>query len=340
MPRKWRGRGGRGGGEEKRWRDAGDRGSDIEWRREASFEHIPYDHVKLGLWGMHTQNAPNQTITWAGGEEGERREELESSRVMGCEGENWNHEEDLICFNIAHSHTLFSRNFSLSLSLSPTFNIPYPLSIHSKRLWRWSWSAAVRSGRFYVFTAFWLSASAISTASIRTCLRTLSKNKYSLSLSCSLSLAHAHTDTHKHFFFHYSVDIVKFFVYFVVGFSWTILLYLLSLSLWYLSSHLSTPRSIATKQTNCGTSQNSSRTSSIQTPYNGTIKYVHISAIPAHEFSFRSALTPIRLTEGDTTASSRIFIKILFQEIAEFLGLQKLNTRWCGAPFFLTRMTI
>lgn len=38
-------------------------------------------------------------------------------------------------------------------------------------------------------------------------------------------------------------------------------------------------------------------------------------------------MSPIRLTESDTTASSRIFIKILFQEIAEFLGLQKLNER-------------
>lgn len=35
----------------------------------------------------------------------------------------------------------------------------------------------------------------------------------------------------------------------------------------------------------------------------------------------------IRLNEEDTTSSSRIFIKILFQELAEYMGLGKLNTR-------------
>uniref|UniRef100_A0A182PMB3 MI domain-containing protein n=1 Tax=Anopheles epiroticus TaxID=199890 RepID=A0A182PMB3_9DIPT len=35
----------------------------------------------------------------------------------------------------------------------------------------------------------------------------------------------------------------------------------------------------------------------------------------------------IRLNEEDTTSSSRIFIKILFQELAEYMGLFKLNTR-------------
>ena len=35
----------------------------------------------------------------------------------------------------------------------------------------------------------------------------------------------------------------------------------------------------------------------------------------------------IRLNEDDTTSSSRIFIKILFQELAEYLGLVKLNAR-------------
>ena len=34
-----------------------------------------------------------------------------------------------------------------------------------------------------------------------------------------------------------------------------------------------------------------------------------------------------RLTEEDTSSSSRIFIKILFQELAEYLGLRKLNDR-------------
>lgn len=35
----------------------------------------------------------------------------------------------------------------------------------------------------------------------------------------------------------------------------------------------------------------------------------------------------IKLNEEDTTSSSRIFIKILFQELAEYMGLGKLNTR-------------
>lgn len=35
----------------------------------------------------------------------------------------------------------------------------------------------------------------------------------------------------------------------------------------------------------------------------------------------------IRLTEEETTSSSRIFIKILMQELSEYMGLQKLNQR-------------
>ena len=38
-------------------------------------------------------------------------------------------------------------------------------------------------------------------------------------------------------------------------------------------------------------------------------------------------LTHIRLTEEDTTSSSRIFIKILFQELSEYMGLPRLNER-------------
>ncbi|XP_076368579.1 pre-mRNA-splicing factor nucampholin [Tachypleus tridentatus] len=38
-------------------------------------------------------------------------------------------------------------------------------------------------------------------------------------------------------------------------------------------------------------------------------------------------LSHIRLNEEDTTSSSRIFIKILFQELGEFMGLPKLNER-------------
>jgi len=35
----------------------------------------------------------------------------------------------------------------------------------------------------------------------------------------------------------------------------------------------------------------------------------------------------IHLNEDETTSSSRIFIKILFQEVSEYLGLAKLNER-------------
>jgi len=40
-----------------------------------------------------------------------------------------------------------------------------------------------------------------------------------------------------------------------------------------------------------------------------------------------SCLTAIRLTEEDTTSSSRIFIKILFQDLAENLGLEALSKK-------------
>lgn len=40
-----------------------------------------------------------------------------------------------------------------------------------------------------------------------------------------------------------------------------------------------------------------------------------------------SVLSYIRLTEEDTTSSSRIFIKILFREMSEILSLQKLKDR-------------
>lgn len=38
-------------------------------------------------------------------------------------------------------------------------------------------------------------------------------------------------------------------------------------------------------------------------------------------------LSTIKLNEEDTTSSSRIFIKILFLELSEYMGLAKLNQR-------------
>ncbi|CAH3187248.1 unnamed protein product, partial [Porites evermanni] len=40
-----------------------------------------------------------------------------------------------------------------------------------------------------------------------------------------------------------------------------------------------------------------------------------------------TVLACIKLNEDDTTSSSRVFIKILFQELAEYMGLPKLNER-------------
>jgi len=49
---------------------------------------------------------------------------------------------------------------------------------------------------------------------------------------------------------------------------------------------------------------------------------LHTDALPWTVLSY------IHLNEQETTSSSRIFIKILFQELAEYLGLQKLNERF------------
>ena len=38
-------------------------------------------------------------------------------------------------------------------------------------------------------------------------------------------------------------------------------------------------------------------------------------------------LLSARLTEEDTTSSSRIYVKILFQELSEFMGLPRLSDR-------------
>ena len=47
-----------------------------------------------------------------------------------------------------------------------------------------------------------------------------------------------------------------------------------------------------------------------------------------HIFDFPfQVLRCIRLTEEDTTSSSRVYIKNLLLELAEFLGLSKLNNR-------------
>ncbi|KAL7174082.1 hypothetical protein ACSBR2_033354 [Camellia fascicularis] len=47
-------------------------------------------------------------------------------------------------------------------------------------------------------------------------------------------------------------------------------------------------------------------------------------ALPWHVLAY------IRLTEEDTTSSSRIFIKILFQELSEHLGIRLLDERLTG----------
>ena len=44
------------------------------------------------------------------------------------------------------------------------------------------------------------------------------------------------------------------------------------------------------------------------------------------------ALSPIKLTEDDTTSASRIFLKFLFQDLAEFFGCPKLLSRIYSSP--------
>ena len=42
---------------------------------------------------------------------------------------------------------------------------------------------------------------------------------------------------------------------------------------------------------------------------------------------YSQVLSEIKLNEDDTTSSGRIYIKIVFQELSEFLGLAKLYER-------------
>lgn len=62
-----------------------------------------------------------------------------------------------------------------------------------------------------------------------------------------------------------------------------------------------------------------------------TNKLRNVSKLFAHLLSTDAMpwgmLSYIRLTEEDTSSSSRIFIKIMFQEMSEHLGLRKLNER-------------
>lgn len=59
---------------------------------------------------------------------------------------------------------------------------------------------------------------------------------------------------------------------------------------------------------------------------------LHTDALPW------TVLEYIHLNEEETTSSSRIFIKIVFQELAEFLGLIKLNER-LKDPFMAQHFT-
>ena len=52
--------------------------------------------------------------------------------------------------------------------------------------------------------------------------------------------------------------------------------------------------------------------------------FAHVLATDALDWR---VLAAIRLTEADTTSSSRIFIKILFQDLAEIMGVRALNDR-------------
>ncbi|XP_052478340.1 uncharacterized protein LOC105775878 [Gossypium raimondii] len=56
-----------------------------------------------------------------------------------------------------------------------------------------------------------------------------------------------------------------------------------------------------------------------------TVLHDQQNALPWHVLAY------IRLTEEDTTSSSQIFIKILFQELSEHLGIRRLN-EWLSDP--------
>ncbi|OMO73896.1 Initiation factor eIF-4 gamma, MA3 [Corchorus olitorius] len=63
-----------------------------------------------------------------------------------------------------------------------------------------------------------------------------------------------------------------------------------------------------------------------------TIKLHNVAKFFAHLLAtdalpWHHVLANIRLTEEDTTSSSRIFIKTLFQELSEHLGIRRLNER-------------
>lgn len=68
----------------------------------------------------------------------------------------------------------------------------------------------------------------------------------------------------------------------------------------------------------------------------------NIGKLFAHLFNTDSlpwtAFQIIRLTEEDTTSASRIFVKILFQEISEFLGLKTLKERLLD-PYMLESLS-
>jgi pre-mRNA-splicing factor CWC22 len=68
----------------------------------------------------------------------------------------------------------------------------------------------------------------------------------------------------------------------------------------------------------------------------------NIGKLFAHLFNTDSlpwtAFHIVRLTEEDTTSASRIFIKILFQEISEFLGLKTLKERLLD-PYMLESLS-
>lgn len=68
----------------------------------------------------------------------------------------------------------------------------------------------------------------------------------------------------------------------------------------------------------------------------------NIGKLFSHLFSTDSlpwtAFQIVRLTEEDTTSASRIFVKILFQEISEFLGLKTLKERLLD-PYMLESLS-
>ena len=81
-------------------------------------------------------------------------------------------------------------------------------------------------------------------------------------------------------------------------------------------------------------SENAARFKIDENSFKSTITYTMalisscgVISVSMFMYHLSQVIAAIHLNEEETTSSSRIFIKILFQELSEFMGLPKLNDR-------------